>query len=330
MKRQRLIKPVTPSRRRPLKQQGVALITVLLVFALAAIITSQVASRNYRDIRKTANLINSKQAYHYALAGEQFARQLLFRDFDDSELPRSDRLSDNWANIDRVFDIDNGSMTIVITDQQGKFNLNNLLQDNGQVNTLAYSQFQGLLDELDIDRQLAVVLLDWLDSNSVAFKNGAEDPQYEELQYLTANQPLSDRSELRLLQQMAFEDYSRLKDYVVALPKTVNEQAVGITKYNLNTLDAKLIEVLSVGSANAERIVSRQQQGGYSTVSQWFSNGEANALQAVQNQLSADSVFFELLITAVYDDRVSIIRSQLYRDPQDGKITLIKRQQGIE
>lgn len=307
-----------------------ALITVLLVFALAAIITSQVASRNYRDIRKTANLINSKQAYHYALAGEQFARQLLFRDFDDSELPRSDRLIDNWANIDQVFDIDNGSMTIAISDLHSKFNLNNLLQDNGQINTLAYAQFQLLLDELDIDRQRAVVLADWLDADTVAFKNGAEDQQYEESQYLTANQPLSDRSELRLLQSMAIEEYARLKEYVVALPKTVNEQSVGITKYNLNTLDAKLVEVLAVGNSNADRIASRQQQGGYTTLAQWFSSGEASAMQSVQNQLSTDSQFFELLITAVFADRVSIIRSQLYRDPQDGKITLIKRQQGLE
>jgi general secretion pathway protein K len=326
MKRQRL----RQAGKRPRAQQGVALITVLLVFALAAIITSQVASRNYRDIRKTANLINSKQAYHYALAGEQFARQLLFRDFDDSELPRADGLSDNWANIEQVFDIDNGAMTIAISDQHSKFNLNNLLQDNGQINTLAYAQFQALLGELDIDRQLAMVLVDWLDANSVAFKNGAEDPQYEELKYLAANQPLSDRSELRLLQKLAIEDYSRLKEYVVALPKIVNEQSVGITKYNLNTLDAKLIDVLAAGSANSERIVSRQQRGGYTTLGQWFSGGEASALQAVQNQLSTDSHFFELLITAVYDDRVSVIRSQLYRDPQDGKITLIKRQQGIE
>ena len=75
------------------RQRGIALITVLLVFALAAIIASDVASRIYRDIRKTSNLINSKQAYHYALAGEQFARQILFRDYRDEKELHVDALN---------------------------------------------------------------------------------------------------------------------------------------------------------------------------------------------------------------------------------------------
>ena len=307
-------------------QQGVALITVLLVFALAAIITSEVASRNYRDIRKTANLINSKQAYHYALAGEQYARQILFRDYDED--PSSDQFSDNWSDISQIFDIDNGEMTIEISDLQGRFNLNNVVAANGRVNNQALTDFSRLLEALDISTDYAPALVDWLDSNTVATIGGAEDESYQPLNYLTANQPLADRSELRLLTDMRFEDYIRLKDYVVALPHQVKDQQIGTTKYNINTLAAKMVEALSDDSA--VDIMAIQQRGGYSTVNEWVSSGDIGSLSIARNQLKTASEFFEIKVTAVYEQRISIIRSQVYRNNNDGSITLLKRQQGIE
>ncbi len=308
------------------QQQGVALITVLLVFALAAIITSEVASRNYRDIRKTANLINSKQAYHYALAGEQYARQILYRDYDED--PVSDQLTDSWSDIREIFDIDNGQMTIEISDLQGRFNLNNIVDAGGRINNQALSDFNQLLEVLDISADYGPQLVDWLDKNTVASIGGAEDDAYQPLDYLAANQAMGDRSELRLLSDMRFEDYIRLKDYVVALPHQVKDQQIGITKYNINTLAAKMVEALS-GSGD-EGISAIQQRGGYSTVNEWVSSGDIGPLLIARNQLNTQTEFFEIKVTAVYDQRISIIRSQIYRDNNDGSITLLKRQQGIE
>ncbi|HEB27693.1 MAG TPA: general secretion pathway protein GspK [Porticoccus sp.] len=310
------------------RQQGVALISVLLIFALATIIASEVASRTYRDIRKTANLINTKQAYLYALAGEQFARQLLFRDYKEEQNVHSDQLTDNWATISELFDIENGSMSIEIIDLQGRFNLNNMVSPTGVVNQQAIAQFQDLLNTLSIRSDYSPVLVDWLDSNTTPVAGGAEDEAYQQQGYLTANQALADRSELRLLKGFEFVDYEKLKPYVVALPYWVNDQEIGITKYNLNTLDAKIIEAISDESATA--IVARQEQGGYSTVSQWISSGDIKSLISIKSQLDTKSQFFELVVTAVYDERVSVIRSHLFRDNSDGSIKLLKRQQGVE
>ncbi|ARN75598.1 type II secretion system minor pseudopilin GspK [Oceanicoccus sagamiensis] len=308
------------------QQQGVALITVLLVFALAAIIASEVASRHYRDIRKTANLLNSKQAYHYALAGEQYARQLLHRDIDEG--PASDQLTDNWSTINPLFDIDNGAMTIEVTDLQGRFNLNNLVSANGRVNSQALADFKRLLEVLNISTDYSPQLIDWLDGNTQLTAGGAEDQSYQQQGYLAANQALSDRSELRLLQDMQFEDYLKLKDYVVALPYQVKDQQIGATKYNINTLAAKIVEALSGEEYSA--IETIQQRGGHSTLGEWRSSGDMGPLQIAQNQLNTQSEFFEIKVTAVYDQRISIIRSQVYRNNNDGSITLLKRQQGIE
>ena len=317
----------------PGRQRGVALISVLLVFALMAIVTADLATRHSRDIRKTANLLSSKQAYYYALAGEQFSRQLLFRDYEDPEAQSVDSFTDLWYRIDPFLEIDNGSLSIDIVDLQGRFNLNNLVDANGAVNGAAVTQFQQLLTTLELDRKLANELLDWIDRDSSVRSNGAEDSDYVASNlassYATGNQPLADRSELRLLKSMQPEDYAALKNHVVALPQQVNSRVVGISRYNLNTLDPVVAEALLPGT-NASRFSQRQQQGGYKTVGEWLSGGEVSGASVIQPYLSTSSEFFEITVKAVYDGRVSVSRSQVYRDSRDGKLTLVKRQRGFE
>ncbi len=313
-------------------QRGVALITVLLVFALAAIIASDVASRIYRDIRKTGNLINSKQAYHYALAGEQFARQILFRDYDDEKNLHADALTDTWANIGETFDIEEGVMTIEIIDSHSKFNINNVVDDQGRANLSSLQEFRQLLSVLKIDESVAAKLVDWQDLNQIILKGGAEDDAYQPLGYLAANQPMADRTELRLLYGLSVTDYNKLKDYIVALPLVVGDKKMGTTKYNLNTLDAKIIEALSSSatSGDIDKIIAQQGKGGYDSLSDWSANGYLQRLTGSSSQLGVNSEFFEVIIKVKYDQRVSVLRTQLYRDSSDGKITLLKRQQGIE
>ena len=95
------IAPLGPqSSRQPSRQRGIALISVLLVFALATVIASEIIARNALDIRKTANYLNSQQAYYYALSGEAYARQLLYRDFSEANgSAPSDALTDDWAQL---------------------------------------------------------------------------------------------------------------------------------------------------------------------------------------------------------------------------------------
>lgn len=324
------------------RQKGVALITVLLVFALAAIIASDVASRNFRDIRKTSNFINSKQAYHFALAGEQFARQILYRDFVAEKDLRVDTLRDSWADIAETFDIEEGVMTIEITDAQSKFNLNNLIDEAGQVRSSSLNTLRQLLSLLRVDESVAMRLVDWQDRNQIALKGGAEDEIYQQLGYLTANQPIVDRTELRLLHELSVSDYNTLKDHVVALPLSVGDKKTSQTKYNLNTLDAKIIESIltsanggsasstSASSGDISRIIARQKAGGYDSLPKWSANGYIDSSSITGSRFSVSSEFFEILVKVKYDQRISVIRTQVYRDSSDGKITLLKRQQGIE
>ena len=55
-------------------QQGVALVTALLVVALATVAAVAMATRLHVDVRRTANLVHGEQSYAYALAAESWAQ----------------------------------------------------------------------------------------------------------------------------------------------------------------------------------------------------------------------------------------------------------------
>lgn len=299
------------------KQTGVALISVLLVFAIVVVIASEVVSRHYRDIRRTANIIHSRQAYYYALAGEQLARQILYRDFIDGLPEKTDKLTDSWVGDLQWFEIDNGHMSVEIVDLQSRFNLNNVRNS-----ATAAFEFRQLLNVLNIDTDYTAVLQDWLDDNTAVLALGAEDEVYgaRRTPYATANRAMSDRSELRLLSEMSAEHYGALKNYVTALP-------VG-TKYNLNTLDAKLVKALSntITDIDVQRIAQQQQRGGYPSVAQWLAN-EAGTLSTLGNVLAVHSEYFEVIVKVSYDERRAVLRTQLFRDNKNGQIQVLKREQ---
>lgn len=306
-------------------QSGVALISVLLVFSLVAVIASQMLASNYLSIRKTANRIDSRQAYYYALAGEQLARQVLARDFiagsSESDVV-VDHFDDDWAqNLDQ-FDIDQGRMQVEIIDAQSLFNLSSLVDKDGVAIAKNIQQFRRLLDLLDISAEISDSLTDWQDTDSTALTAGGEDAYYQFLErpYLSANQRLIDSSELRLLKGVSYDDYRALKPFVVALPE--------ITTYNINTAKAELLRALSatINESSADNIAGIQQDGGHSTVSQWLSEPSANDLSGVADQLSVGSEYFQIRVVSEFNRRNSRLTTLIKRDAGNGKITVISRQ----
>ena len=309
------------------RQKGVALISVLLVFALATLIAGEVMSRNYRDLLKTANFLHGMQAYHYALSGEQYARQLLYRDYSEQKSRgiSADTLKDIWASELPDFEIEGGEMTIEIHDLQGRFNLNNLVNPNsGLPDTKALQDYRQLQQTLSLSSDYADRIVDWIDGNTSLYGDGAEDADYTG-GYLPANQPLVDISELLLIKQMQREDYLLLKPVVTALPTS---RVIG-SKYNINTVDAKLLQALTaLSDGEIAQIQQRQQQGGYRTLKEWLTSPGGSGLASVKQRLTVKSAFFEVVVRASFQQRVCLLSTYLYRDPDDGTISVIKRQRG--
>ena len=188
------------------RQGGVALITALLVVALATAAAVAMATRQNVDIRRTGNLLNGEQAYAYALAAESWAYVILRRDQEDNEY---DSLGEDWASALPPIAVEGGFVNGRIEELQGRFNVNNLIVDAGEpsepevaVDAEQLAYFRRLLDVLGLEPALAPALLDWIDADiNSTFPDGAEDDAYllAEPPYRAANRILVNISELRLV-----------------------------------------------------------------------------------------------------------------------------------
>jgi general secretion pathway protein K len=105
-------------------QKGVALITVMLIVALAAIIASQMTTRLQMQMQRSVNTSFNQQAYWYALGAEEFAKRILISSFKDEK--DVTHLGQNWAAGEQSFPVDFGSISGEITDLQSCLNLNAL------------------------------------------------------------------------------------------------------------------------------------------------------------------------------------------------------------
>ena len=88
------------------RQRGVALITALLVVAIAATAATALARQQQLAIQRSSNVLNAEQAWLYALGAETFAHQVLRRDAEDGD---SDHPGEGWATLVPPTAIDGGA-----------------------------------------------------------------------------------------------------------------------------------------------------------------------------------------------------------------------------
>ena len=234
-------------RQLPGRQRGVALFTALLIVALATIISVEMIWSLNLNLRRSEALLSRDQAVQFALGAEDWARDILAEDARDDGPQGGDSLEEAWAQRLPPLLIEGGNLEGFIEDLQGRFNLNNLVNArNGEIDTLHYGQFQRLLQVLEVDPSLADAVVDWIDPDSLAELQGAEDDAYTSQQppYRAANYPFVTATELLAVQGFDAETYAALAPHVAALPLTSGGDGSESTPINLNTAtDAVLLSL---------------------------------------------------------------------------------------
>lgn len=216
------------------RQCGAALIMALLVVALATVIASSLIERQNFWLRQVETRRDLAQARLLATAGVDWARAVLT---DDARNSAYDHLGEPWATQVPPMPTEGGEIGGGLTDEQGKWNLNNLVR-NGQHSQDDLTVFRHLLSELQLSPDLAAALLDWLDTDDEATPGGAEDAYYLTLKppYRSANRELSDVDGLLRVRGFDANIVGRLRPYVTALP--------GYNPVNINTVDAIVLSAV--------------------------------------------------------------------------------------
>jgi general secretion pathway protein K len=243
-------------------QRGVALITAMLIVALATMLTGAAVWNYHLNQRRTEAVIYSDLEINYALGAEAWAGRILIEDADDGNV---DHPGEVWATNLPPLPIDGGSVDGAIIDLQGRFNLNNLVDADGNTDPLAVEQMQRLLAALELDPRWASIMADWIDTDiNPNFPDGAEDSTYlsQVPPYRPPNTLITSVSEILALPEMDIDTYRTLLPYVCALPSG--------TAINVNTAAIPVLMSLSdgVAASDAARIVEDRPEDGYESVAE--------------------------------------------------------------
>jgi general secretion pathway protein K len=291
------------------REEGIALLTAILVVALATTVVTAMVARQQLEVRRSANLMEADQVGLYANGLVSWAGKILSRDLRDNNV---DHARERWATVLPPIAVENGQLAGRLEDVQGRFNLNSLLADE-EPNPLALARFQRLLRLLDLDEDMAITLLDWLDADiNRGYPAGAEDDFYlgREPPYRAANGPMVSPSELLLVNGVDREAYEKLGPHVTVLPVS--------TAINVNTATVPVLMSLADGISeqDAEKLVEDRGEDGYASVGAFLANKALAGREITGDDLSVTSDYF----LAVGDIRIGRLQRRYF--------TLLHRQQG--
>ena len=299
------------------RNRGVALLTVLLVVALATITAVAMASRQQLDIRRTENTLYQGQALMYLYGVETWSQQFLADDRRDNEI---DHNGEDWATRLPPLPVEGGQVQGFLEDLQGRFNLNTLNQ-SGDAGKLARERFERLLRQLDLNTEMISTILDWLDADIEArFPAGAEDDYYLGLDpaYRTANQNMLSPSELLLLKDLNKEIYDKLRPFVTTLPAN--------TAININTASVEVLLSLAddLSKSEIESLVKKREDKAYKSVEDFLAEDIFAGKNIPLEGLSVNSDYFLLHAQADIGHVQQTLISIFVRD-KDGRIQTILR-----
>lgn len=299
-------------------QDGVALITALLITALVTVIAVAMASDQQLDIRRTANIMDTDRAYLFGLGVESWAKEILLRDAKNSQ---TDDLTEDWAQVLPPLSVEGATVSGHIVDMTGRFNLNDLVQHD-KADTVSINEFQRLLTAVGLNPDLAMAVVDWIDPDSqVRFPGGAEDAQYMNLTppYRAANRPMVSPSELLLVKGFDEKSYRKLAPYVSALPEP--------TQINVNTASAPVLMAVVPGlnEAEAKGIVDDLKKDGFKKPGDFKKRVSS---YTVSPNISVKSNYF-LASSETHFGRGRMQLYSLLERATDGKVITVTRSEGI-
>lgn len=306
----------------PAAQGGVALVTAILIVALATILATELMWQQHLHRRRAESNLGHEQARQYALGAEALAASVLMRDASNGEV---DHLQESWANHIVPLPIEGGRLYGDIEDLQSRFNLNNLWRSgpDGQYDAVTFAQFQKLLNSLDLDPGLAEAVLDWLDPDQTPTGvSGAEDDRYTGLDppYRAGNGYMTSASELLAIQGFDLEAYRTLAPYVTALlPGWCNTD--DLTSINVNTAPGPVLLSLSpdLSESDVEGLLEeRERLGGWTNLSSFDQHVEADILQ--YGYLDTQSQCFQAAVTVEFGSSRLTMYSLLDRTPEGDQI----------
>jgi len=322
------------------KQQGVALVIVLLIVAIVVILATEMSGRLQLNVQRAQNIKDNNQAQWYALSAEEFARKSI------QELMQTQsakiHLEQPW-NQTFTFPLDGGGIQAELVDMQSCFNLNALRKAtpaelNQQKITPVMEAFHRLLLAVELEQPIDSftadtvrdALADWLDSDERPRSFGAEDSEYSsrEFPYLAANNLMVSQSEFRVIHGVSASWVNALWPFICVIPDSEE------LKINVNTLTPELAPVLAgvlgITRQQASDLIGTRPREGWADVASFMAEPIVQAAQVTETQqewLDVTTQYF-ILHTKTRYNKASYALSSLFYVPNPASVTVIRREIG--
>jgi len=263
---------------RQCKQDGVAIIMVLLIVAMATALAAYMALQQSLWQRQVESQFERAQARQLGLSGIDWARAVLAEDARGSN---TDHEKEIWTLRLPAIPVEGGEVAGVIEDRQGLFNLNNVATN--------MPQFQRLLAILGLPSELASALADWIDGDSETRTDGAEDAYYLSLAqpYRTSNMELAELGELVKIKGFDSRVIESLRAFVCVLP-------VSRTPVNVNFAPPEVLAAVIEGITLSDaRLIVQQRQGKpYKDIADFRQRLPHGGIKIVESDISVKTDFF--------------------------------------
>jgi len=231
-------------------QNGIALIITLLALA---IITAMVVEFVYGVYTGTNNLYNWRDSQRLSLmakSGINVTAKYL------KTIPKDKFTEPVELPVENPFEDFQGTITVRIEDENGKFPINAIVPDNQVVkkvdNDSPYNVFIRLLRELSLDEKIADRVVDWIDKDTIAEVDNSEEN--------AKNDELLSVDELLLIKGISKEDYKKLLPYI-----TVSGTR-SLPQININSAEKPVLKALFNVKADdlADRIITLRKSNPFS------------------------------------------------------------------
>ena len=244
------------------REQGVAIISVLLTVALATIIVSGLFLREHITVRSVENRVDLTQARWIERAAIDWSKVILAADAKNN---RQDHLGEPWAIpvLDTRLDetvtagakIDDDARAATLSgqmiDAQSMFNLNNLILTNAEtgvgISPVNVQAFQKLLSMLDLPEAIAPAVASRL--LAAAQPPSQDGEPAGALPMLRVNDLLSVRG-------VTPEVVQALEPFVIFIPTSQ------LTKVNANTASAEVLAAIieDLDLSAAQQVVTQRER----------------------------------------------------------------------
>jgi general secretion pathway protein K len=323
-------------------QRGVALITAIILVAIAAVLATAIGYGSAMSARRASTLFGSDQAFLAAQGAEAMAAYVLRMNNGTTF-----SLDQFWAQPYGPFELTDGVLLefAQIEDEQSKFNINNLAptptintsscSSNATSNTnpsgtngCAVLLFQQLLQLVGLETKWAGILADWIDfDNTPNSPDGAEDSVYlsQTPPYHAANLPITSISELLALPGFGRARYDRIAPYITALPPGTGINVCTASGVLLDAIAGK-VEYSSDPNALANE---RKLNGCFPGLTLFQSTLTDQAKLLSSNFLGTSTQYFRLRSFITIGTARFTLYSLLYRD-NSGLLRPILRTFGTE